>query len=132
MTESKLKNIKIQCKEIILSSTIHGLPNVVRSENIFVKVVWFGLFLTFCVWKSDSYPNTERLGMELKVTVRIPNQFGIRTFPVSKVKLMAHCGFSCFCCNLHVVPSIDVLRTTVCSREKLIMFFSIDGTNCRL
>ena len=41
---------------------------------------------------------------------------------------MAHWGFSCFCCNLHVVPSIDVWRTTVCSAEKLTMFFSIDGT----
>ena len=60
-------------------------------------------------------------------------KFGDFSDPLSSLShLMAHCGFSCFCCNLHVVPSIDVLGTTVCSREKLIMFFSIDGTNCRL
>ena len=45
MTVSKLKNIKTQCQEIILSSTIHGLPNALRSKNLFLKIVWFGLFL---------------------------------------------------------------------------------------
>ena len=42
---TKLKIIKIQCKKIILNSTIHGLPNALRTNNLFLKTVWFMFFL---------------------------------------------------------------------------------------
>ena len=49
-------------------------------------------------------------------------EHGSVLFTVYKETVMAHQGFSSFYSNLHLLPSIYVRPTTVCSREKLIIF----------
>ena len=83
---TKLKNIKTQCKEIILSSTIHGLPNALRSKNLFLKIVWFGLFLVsasvgiYSVIDSlNDYLNYEVV-TKIDIIEELPIQFPAITF----------------------------------------------------
>ena len=47
---TKKERITKRIKEMILESTIHGLPNVLKTEAIHLKIIWICLFLvTFTV-----------------------------------------------------------------------------------
>lgn len=47
---TKKERIKKRLREMILESTIHGLPNVLKTDAIHLKIIWICLFLvTFIV-----------------------------------------------------------------------------------
>ena len=42
--KQKLEKISQAAKEVLVNSTSHGIPNIIRSENLIIKLVWL-LFL---------------------------------------------------------------------------------------
>lgn len=42
---TKVKKAKKKIANIILSSTIHGLPSVFRTDRLIIKIIWLSLFL---------------------------------------------------------------------------------------
>ncbi len=47
ISSNKLQKIKEKSLNLVLASTSHGLPNIFRTERIFIKILWFILFLFF-------------------------------------------------------------------------------------
>ena len=40
-----LKNIKSMIIHAASESTAHGLPNIIKSENLFLKIIWIFFFI---------------------------------------------------------------------------------------
>lgn len=56
MKENKFRQIKNALKEFIENSTIHGLPNIVRSDSKLIKITYaiaFVVYLGLCIWYSN-------------------------------------------------------------------------------
>ena len=45
----KLKKINETLKDLVLVSTFHGLPIAVKTERVFLKVLWISLFVIFTI-----------------------------------------------------------------------------------
>jgi hypothetical protein len=46
---TKFERIRKKTKEILLTSTVHGIPNIIRSENILMKIIWLLFILLFTI-----------------------------------------------------------------------------------
>jgi len=76
-----IKNeIKNECLSLVDQFTMHGLPNVFRARNAFMKVTWFILFLAstgFCTWltvKSIMDYLNYNVVTEIRIQTEIPFQ----------------------------------------------------------
>ncbi len=54
---SKSKNLKNKTIELALASTAHGLPNIIKTENLICRIIWLTCFLlsiTCCVYNINN------------------------------------------------------------------------------
>ena len=64
--------------------------------------------------------------------LREDSKFSCSSLPNFSQVLMAHRSFSCFCCNLQFVPSIEKNIINFSLLQTVVRKTSIDGTTCRL
>ena len=83
-----MQQIKVKSKEILLSSTILGLPNVVNKSNKILKAIWFIAFLTsasigiYTVIKTlNNYLQYETT-TKIDIINKIPSEFPQSTYRV--------------------------------------------------
>lgn len=86
MEQTKLERIRHNLKNIALSSTTHGLPNVFRTQSKCLKIMWlfmfivstsFGVFLSF---KSVFAYLDHEVITQIDVVYELPTQFPTVTF----------------------------------------------------
>ena len=114
--DSKWTKIKSSIKELALVSTTHGLPNIFRTERLFLKLMWF-LFLLICssfgihfmITAVFNYLNYDVV-VQIKQIKEIPIQFPTISFSFqddfygNKSNLkdrLLYCKFSDFNCDLN-------------------------------
>jgi hypothetical protein len=86
---SKLQAINEKTKELLEFSTAHGIPNIIRSKNRFIVLMWFIFFASFVCIGSYLVMNSifDYLKFNTVTTVSIINEHQA-PFPAVSI-----CGF---------------------------------------
>ena len=83
---TKTKKIKAKVMSLLLASTCHGIPNVIRSERVAFKLVWLILFLLSTVYGVTTVFDSINGFLEYEVITKIdivpeiPSKFPTITF----------------------------------------------------
>jgi hypothetical protein len=99
---SKSKNIKNKTIELALASTAHGLPNIIKTENLICRIIWFTCFLlsiTCCVY---NITNTIQDFLSYDVVTQIDTIFETK----SQFPSISFCSNPEFDSNLKLEKSI--------------------------
>jgi hypothetical protein len=81
-TLSVREEIKDECLSLVDQFTMHGLPNVFRARNAFMKITWFTLFLAstgVCTWLTVkaildylNYEVVTKIRVQSEIPVQLP------------------------------------------------------------
>ena len=87
----KLDIIRAKSEEILLSSTILGLPNIFRTKNLFLKMMWLVSFLAstsvgiYTVVKTLNNFFSYEVVTKIDVINEIPASFPSLTFLINRM-----------------------------------------------
>jgi len=92
----KLDIIRAKSEEILLSSTILGLPNIFRTKNLFLKMMWLVSFLAsssvgiYTVVKTLNNFFSYEVVTKIDVINEIPASFPSLTFLINRNKMLGN------------------------------------------